>query len=836
MKYNQDANAAATEIQVEQAETRTELAEARTELAESRTEQAKSRTEQAETRTEQAETRTEQAQTRTEQAEARTELAEARVERAETETELATQASELDYRRLFEAAQDGILILDVNTGRITDVNPYLFQLLGFSRGEMVGKTIGELYPFKNIESNQAMLQRLQQQGHVHYKTLPLETRDGRHISVEFVSNVYEAGDKQLIQCNIRDITERLHAESATALLAAIVESSDDAIIGKDLNGIITSWNTGAEKILGYSAAEMVGNSIMRLIPADRQEEEKQIVGKIQCGESVQHFETVRQAKDGRFINVSVTVSPIKDSTGAVIGASKVAHDITATKQAEEARRASETRYRTLFEYAPDGILIADSESNYVDANTSICQMLGYTHDELIGLNASNIVTLAEFPHIGPALSTIKAESNYHREWQFRRKDGSVFPAEVIATKMPDGNLLAMIDDITERKRLEAQFIQAQKMEVIGNLAGGVAHDFNNMLGVIMGYGEIIMTKLSAESPVRDDVEQIQHAAERALGLTRQLLVFSRKQAVQPVVLNLNATLESLDKMLRQLIDEDIDLQIVPGKELARIKADSGYIGQVLMNLVVNARDAMPNGGKLTIETSNVTLDANYTHTHPEVTSGDYVMLGVSDTGTGMTDEVKTHLFEAFFTTKPLGKGTGLGLATCQTIVQQSGGHMDVYSEVGKGTAFKIYFPRVEQPLGIKVDPIQTGPLPRGTETLLVVEDEPSVRHLACGALQAQGYQVLSATNGQDGLRSAREHTGPAIRLVITDVIMPQMGGKVMADWLKTTYPDLKILFTSGYTDDAIADHGVLDPGVAFLPKPYTLATLTRKVRELLDAP
>ena len=391
-----------------------------------------------------------------------------------------------------------------------------------------------------------------------------------------------------------------------------------------------------------------------------------------------------------------------------------------------------------------------------------------------------------------------------------------------------------VDARAGHKRLENQFIQAQKMDVIGNLAGGVAHDFNNMLGVIMGYSEIIMLKLPAEDPVREHVEQIQHAAERALGLTRQLLVFSRKQAVQPVVLDLNATLGNMDKILRQLIDENIDLRIVAGKELGRISADSGHVGQVLMNLVVNARDAMPNGGKLTIATNNATLDENYAGTHTRAIPGDYVVLSVSDTGTGMTDEVKAHMFEAFFTTKSKGKGTGLGLATCQTIVQQSGGHIGVYSEVGKGTTFKIYFPQVEQPLNVAARSIQTGPLPRGTETLLVVEDEPSVRHLARGVLETQGYQVLSAANGQDGLRVAREHKGAPIRLVVTDVIMPQMGGKAMADWLKTTYPDLKTLFTSGYTDEAIAHYGVLDAGVEFLSKPYTPATLTRKVRKMLD--
>jgi two-component system, cell cycle sensor histidine kinase and response regulator CckA len=387
-----------------------------------------------------------------------------------------------------------------------------------------------------------------------------------------------------------------------------------------------------------------------------------------------------------------------------------------------------------------------------------------------------------------------------------------------------------VEERVEHKQLEAQFIEAQKMEVVGQLAGGVAHDFNNILAVIMGCSELIASKLGADSPLQKYTEEIRHASESAAGLTRQLLVFSRKQTVQPVVLDLNDVMKDLDKMLRRLIDENIEMTIVPGKQIGRVKADPGYIGQVLMNMVVNARDAMPNGGKLTVATRNVALDENHTGTIP----GDYVMLSVSDTGTGMTEEVKARLFEAFFTTKPKGKGTGLGLATCQTIVQQSGGHIDVTSEVGKGTTFKIYFPRVEQPLAVTAKLIQTVPLARGTETLLVVEDEPALRHLAVNVLGAQGYTVLPASNGQDGLRVAREHKGAPIRLVVSDVVMPIMGGKAMAEWLKTTYPDLKILFTSGYTDDAIAEHGAQESGVAFISKPFTPTALTRKVREMLD--
>jgi len=408
----------------------------------------------------------------------------------------------------------------------------------------------------------------------------------------------------------------------------------------------------------------------------------------------------------------------------------------------------------------------------------------------------------------------------------------------IALEQTNAELNATRDQLVQRlaesHRLEAQFIEAQKMEVIGHLASGVAHDFSNILAVIMGYSNMITAELEPESPLKKYAEEILHASERAAGLTSQLLVFSRKQTIVPVVLDPNDVLKDLEKMLRRLIDENIEMTFVPGKEIGRIKADSGYIGQVLMNLVVNARDAMPNGGKLSVATSNVTFDGNYTHAHTGMIPGDYTMLSVSDTGTGMTDEVKKHLFEAFFTTKPKGKGTGLGLATCQTIVKQCGGYIEVQSEPGKGTTFKIYFPHVDQPLEIAVKPVPTGPSPRGTETLLLVEDEPSVRQLASTILETQGYTVLRANNGQDALRVAGEHKGSPIRLVVTDVVMPQMGGKVMAEWLKALYPGLKILFTSGYTGDAIAHHGVLESGMAFLSKPYTPATLARKVRAVLD--
>ena len=397
--------------------------------------------------------------------------------------------------------------------------------------------------------------------------------------------------------------------------------------------------------------------------------------------------------------------------------------------------------------------------------------------------------------------------------------------------------LEVVEEQAERKRLEARFIEAQKMEVVGQLAGGVAHDFNNVLAVIMGYSDLIKQDLDADHPLQKFVDEVQQAAQRATGLTQQLLIFSRKQTVQAVELNLNDVIGGMRKMLQQLINENIEMTLECTENIGTIKADSGYVWQVVMNLVVNARDAMPDGGKLSISTRAATLDEACAQGRHGVAPGPYVVLSVTDTGVGMTDEVKARVFEAFFTTKAAGKGTGLGLVTCQTIVRQSGGHIDITTELGKGTTFDVYFPQLAQaPQPVPAAARKTGPLRLGTETILVVEDEPSLRHLAQTVLTSKGYQVLAAANGQEALRVASEHSGSPLRLVIADVVMPQMGGKVMAEWLKTSFPQVKILFTSGYTGDAITRHGVLDTGVEFLPKPYTPATLLRKVRELLDAP
>jgi two-component system, cell cycle sensor histidine kinase and response regulator CckA len=393
-----------------------------------------------------------------------------------------------------------------------------------------------------------------------------------------------------------------------------------------------------------------------------------------------------------------------------------------------------------------------------------------------------------------------------------------------------------VEERREKKRLQAQFIEAQKMEVIGQLAAGVAHDFNNVLAVIMGYSDLIETDLGPDHPLQRYTEEIRQAARRATGLTRQLLIFSRKETIQTELLDLNDVVTNMDKLLRRLVDENVELTIDCRRGLGQIKADSGYIWQVLMNLVVNARDAMIEGGRLVVQTGAQTINESSPQAQVGVPPGEYVTLSVSDTGMGMSDAVKARLFEPFFTTKPAGKGTGLGLATCHTIIRQTGGYIEVDSELGRGSTFRVYFPRMGQPAPAAAESASSnGPAPRGTETLLIVEDEPSVRLLAQGVLQSLGYDVLVALHGLDALRITREHQGPRIALVIADVIMPRMGGAELADWLRSLDPNLKIIFSSGYTEDAIAASGMSSNGIDFLPKPYSPLALARKVREMLDS-
>jgi PAS domain S-box-containing protein len=514
----------------------------------------------------------------------------------------------------------------------------------------------------------------------------------------------------------------------------------------------------------------------------------------------------------------------------------IAEDITDRKWAEKER----SRLAAIIEHAEDSIVSITLEGIIIAWNNGAERKYGYTAEEVLGRSIFILIPADRSDEYLETMKKVRAgESMPVYETVRRRKDGTLinFSVGMSPIEARDGEVVGMSKishDLSQVRKLEAQLIEAQKMEVIGQLTGGVAHDFNNLLAVVLGYSELMLNDSGLPDGLRKFAVAVRHAAERGTGLTRQLLVFSRKETVQLAVLNLNDVLDEMGALLRQLTDANVEFSVVQGAKLGPIEADIGYVGQIMMNLVINARDAMPNGGKLTITTTNISLDESYVASHPGVLVGDYVMMSVSDTGVGISDQIKERLFDPFFTTKPRGMGTGLGLSTCRTIVQRSGGHIGLQSEVGKGTTFEVYFPRVSSVSESANRLLDLQATPRGTETILVVEDDPGVRRLVSVVLQAQGYQVLMAADGEEGLRVALGHTGAPIRLVVSDVVMPTMGGKALAGQLEKLMPDLKFLFTSGYTDDSIALHGVVDPSVAFLSKPYTISALARKVRTLLD--
>jgi two-component system cell cycle sensor histidine kinase/response regulator CckA len=518
-------------------------------------------------------------------------------------------------------------------------------------------------------------------------------------------------------------------------------------------------------------------------------------------------------------------------------------------QAEEALRESEARFRRLAESGIIGVVTADVHGSILDANDAFLKMIGYSREELLsGALRWADLTPPELAHLNVRSVEQLEATGVAPPWETEtfRKDGSRVPILVGAAMLEHPRSIAFTADLTERRRAEEgraraetalrqseeQLRQAQKMEAVGRLAGGIAHDFNNVLSVILSYSELIMMDLKPSEPLRADVGEISKAARRAAGLTRQLLMFSRQQVVEPRVLDLHEVLTGMDKMLQRILGEDVELASLPPKMTGRVRADPSHIEQVILNLVVNARDAMPMGGKLTIETANVVLDESYAMSHLPTKAGPYVMLAVSDTGIGMDRETQRRIFEPFFTTKKLGKGTGLGLSTVFGIVKQSGGNIWVYSEPGKGTTFKIYLPRVDEQVDVVQPPVVPSSL-RGTEIILLVEDEEQVRAIALNILRRQGYQVIPAQNAGEALLISERHPG-GIDLLLTDVVMPQMSGPELAQRLGATRPDMKVLCMSGYTDDSIIRHGVLETGVAFVQKPITPALLSRRVRQILD--
>jgi PAS domain S-box-containing protein len=512
----------------------------------------------------------------------------------------------------------------------------------------------------------------------------------------------------------------------------------------------------------------------------------------------------------------------------------------ALRAAQEGLRRSEMNFRSLVTNAPYGICRCDSAGQLLDANPALLAMLGYSSaPELLGKHLGGLYAdTQQWFGLADHLRSAAPFNGLIVEWM--RKDGTGTVVRVSGRAVSDGGkgrtFELFAEDVTERRALEQQLQQSQKMEAVGRLAGGIAHDFNNLLMVISGYSEFLLDRLGPEPALRGPAQEIASAAVRATSLTRQLLAFSRKQMLAPKLLDLNGVVTENLKMLTRVIGEDIDLVMVPAAGLGTVRADAGQVEQVIMNLAVNARDAMPSGGKLTIETSNVSLDEEYARFHAPLRPGNYVMLAISDTGAGMDSETQSHIFEPFFTTKG-PKGTGLGLSTVYGIVKQSGGYIWVYSETGKGTTFKIYFPRVaetvESPAHVATPAESAAPEP-GTETILLVEDESNLRYLARQFLEKQGYRVIEAADGAVAMQIAVAHEG-VIHLLLTDVIMPGMNGRELALRISEIRPNVKVLYMSGYTENVIGRNGTLDAGVRLLQKPFTLRDLKSKVREALDS-
>ncbi len=599
-------------------------------------------------------------------------------------------------------------------------------------------------------------------------------------------------------------------------------------------------NEAAVRQYGYTRDEFLSRSMLDIRPAEQVPALLAVLQRLPANARGAGTWTHRR-KDGSLFDVQIVNQPVRwgERAARVV----VAEDITPLRQVQQSLlehvRDSESHYRSLVQNAPYGIYRSTLDGRFLAVNPALVMMLGYdSEDELLAADVGTAVyrdptvrqrLVAQYQHA-------RRVTSIDVEW--KRKDGKIVPVRLSgrAVTGPGGEPAGfemMVEDVTERRALEEQLRQAQKMEAVGQLAGGVAHDFGNLITAIMGYSDLVLRQLAPGDPRRDDVLEIKRTAERAGTLTRQLLAYSRRQLLRPQVIDLSVLVGEMAGMLRRLIGEDVQL-VTAVRDAAPVKADPGQLEQVVMNLAVNARDAMPAGGRVTIETSAVELDAAAAQRHAGMAPGPYIMLAVTDSGAGMTAETQTHLFEPFFTTKSLGMGTGLGLATVYGIVKQSGGFISVYSEPGVGSTFKIYLPRVDESVPHPIAPPLAPQPARGTETVLLVEDEAAVRTPSRAFLRAQGYRVLEAANGDEALRLLAAQEGQPIHLLVTDVVMPKMKGQELAERFLAQRPGTPVLFTSGYTHNSLGTDGTLAPGMFFLQKPFAPETLAQRVREILD--
>jgi two-component system cell cycle sensor histidine kinase/response regulator CckA len=772
-----------------------------------------------------------------------------------TERKQAEEALTL-FRSLIDHANDIIEVADPETGRFLDVNERACLAHGYTHEEYLALTVPQINVVMATRSWKETVEELRCSGSL-IRESQHRRKDGSIFPVE-INISYIRLDRDYVLSVVRDITQRKQAEEALReseqKYRFITEKMADAVWLMDMDFKPTFISPSVTRIFGYTLEELRTLPLDELLSPESLEFAMKTMTTELSAERLAprpHERSVTvelefRRKDGSLSWSESTITLLTDSEGRPTGLMGVGRDITGRKKAEEALRESEERYRVLYEDNPSMYFTVDPDGIVLSVNQFGCEQLGYTASELVGESVLNVFHDEDINAAAESVARCAENPGQVFHWELRKvhKAGNVLWVKETARAMrgPDGQVVVFIvcEDITERKlaekereNLQAQLFQAQKMEVLGRLAGGVAHDFNNMLFAILGHTELALRLSNPADPIYDYLKVIEESTYRSADLVRQLLAFARQQTVAPKVLDLNDTVAGMLKMLRRLIGEDIHLVWMPGAGLWPVRIDPSQIDQLLANLCVNARDAISGVGKVTIETRNAIFDEAYCAVHPGFVCGQFVLLAVSDDGCGMTQDVIAHLFEPFFTTKEMGKGTGLGLATVYGIVRQNEGFINVYSEPGEGSTFKIYLPRFEGQSG-ELDAASVAEmLTSHGETVLLVEDDAAILKLGQTMLQELGYKVLAADTPSQALHQAEAYTGE-IQLLITDVVMPEMSGRALAQVLGKIRPALKVLFTSGYTGDVISHHGVLDEGVHFLQKPFSMRDLASKVREVLE--
>ena len=760
-------------------------------------------------------------------------------------------SDESRLRAVVETVVDGVILIDVE-GRVQMFNPACEKLFGYRAAEVIGQHFKMLLPSPDRDQYEAYLANYRRTGEKKFigtrRKVTGRRKDGTTFAMELSVGEAKHEGAPIFVGTIHDLTEREHAArvitEALASIKAVVDTAVDGVLVTDAQGIVHMFNPACQTLFGYRAHEVIGQNVKMLMPPpDRDKHDGYIEDYHRTGE--QHVigitrEVTGQRKDGSTFPMGLSVGEaIQGGDAIYVG---IIRDLTEQKRAEQVIRESEARLKAVVETAVDGVILIDAQGSIRMFNPACERLFGYGADEVIGKTVQMLMPASDRPKVAEHLSGFRRAGEHKvvgagSEIVGRRKDGTTFPMEVsIGEAQQDGETIfvGVLHDLTDRKQTEAQLVQAQKMETVGQLSGGIAHDFNNLLTVVVGNADALSEMLKARPDLQALAEAIVQAGERGAELTQRLLAFSRRQTLQPAEIDGNALVRNMEKLLRRMLSETIAIRTTLEPDLWTAFADPGQLENALLNLAINARDAMPHGGSLTIATGNVSLDERYRDLHPEVSPGEYVMVAVTDDGSGMPKDVLDHAFEPFFTTKEVGKGSGLGLSMVYGFVKQSNGHVAIYSEPGLGTTVRLYLPAVavtaDQAPSLVPAQVHTA---TGGESVLVAEDDPFVRSYAVTCLTNLGYRVAEAVDGHEALQKL--HEDPDVDVLFTDVVMPGgINGWELAERARQIQPGLKVVLTSGYALETLAERGRLPDGAVVLNKPYRKSDLAKRLREALD--